>query len=57
MVREVRKRVNEELISRIAENVKENMKTFWKGVNGVRKGESEVVGCEKLNGCGVNSGE
>ena len=33
MVREVRKRVNEEWTLSIAENFKENKKTFWKRVN------------------------
>ena len=36
MVREARKRVNEEWTLSIAENFKENKKTFWKGVNEVR---------------------
>ena len=38
MVREARKRVNEERSLSIIENFKENKKTFLKGVNEVRKG-------------------
>ena len=40
MVREAKKRVNEEWTLSIAENFKENKKIFRKGVNEVRKGES-----------------
>ena len=40
MVREAKKRANEEWTLSIAENFKENKKKFWKGVNGVRKRES-----------------
>ena len=40
MVGKAKKRVNEEWTLSIAENFKENKKTFWKGVNDVRKGES-----------------
>ena len=40
MVREVKKRVNEQWTLSIAENFKENKKIFWRGVNEVRKGES-----------------
>ena len=43
------KRLTEEWTLRIAENFKENKKTFWKGVNVVRKGEFEVVEYEKLD--------
>ena len=38
MVREARKRVNEECPLSIAENFKENKNKIWKGVNEVRKG-------------------
>ena len=40
MVREVKKRANEEWTLSIAENFKENQNKFWKGINEVRKGES-----------------
>ena len=40
MVREMKKRVNEEWILYIAENFKENKKKSRKRVNEVRKGES-----------------
>ena len=40
MVREAKKRVNEEWTLSIADNFKENKKKFQKGVNVVRKGES-----------------
>ena len=40
MVREAKKRVNEEWTERISKNFKENKKNVWKGVNEVRKGES-----------------
>ena len=39
MVREAKKRVNEEWTLSIAENFKENKKIFCKGVNEGRKGE------------------
>ena len=41
MVREAKKRVNEELTLSIAEIFKVNKKKIWKGVNEVRKGESQ----------------
>ena len=51
MVREARKGIKEEWILSIAENFKDNKKTFWKGVKEVGKGrEYEGVVCEKLNG-------
>ena len=40
MVREAKKRVNEEWTVSIADNFKENKKKIWKGVNETRKGES-----------------
>ena len=40
MVREAKKRVNEEWTLSIAENFKENKKKFWKGVNEVKKVKS-----------------
>ena len=44
MVREVRKRVNEEWTLSITENFKGNMKKFWKGLNKVIiVGNSRVV--------------
>ena len=39
MIREARKRVNEEWTFSITENFKSDKKKFWKGVNEVRKGE------------------
>ena len=39
MVREAKKRVNEECTLSIAQNFKENKKQFWKGVNEVREGK------------------
>ena len=40
MIREAKKKVNEEWTLSTAENFKENNKKIWKGVNEVRKGES-----------------
>ena len=40
MVREAKKRVNEEWTLSIAENFKENKKKIWKGVNEARKEEN-----------------
>ena len=39
MVREARKRVNEEWTLSVAENFKENKKNIWKGVIEVREKE------------------
>ena len=39
MVREARKRVNEEWTFSVAENYKENKKNIWKGVIEVREKE------------------
>ena len=39
VVRETKKRANEEWTLSIAEKFKENNKQIWKGVNEVRKGE------------------
>ena len=40
VVREARKRENEEWTLSIAENFKENKEKIWKGVNEVRNGEN-----------------
>ena len=37
MVREAKKRLNEERTLSIAENIKESKKNFWMGVNEVRR--------------------
>ena len=56
MVREAKKRVNEEWTSSIAYNFKENKKKVW-GKRSQKGGKFETIIYEKFDGKGVNPGE